>query len=121
VLLDKFAEHIGIKTQPEWYLVSSSKISSIATSTLFKNGVRLHTLLANVYPEYDWYPWMFETIPKYLWDEPQTRRKFLDWIAYELLHSKHEDLMHLSASQYHEHGTLIVFFYNQQFKVEKDC
>jgi hypothetical protein len=44
----------------------------------------LSSMLASVYPEYDWLPWRFERAPKGVWEEPGSVKKFMDWAANEL-------------------------------------
>jgi hypothetical protein len=41
-------------------------------------------LLANVYPDYNWLPWKFNTYPKTFWDDVKNQRKFMEWAANEL-------------------------------------
>jgi hypothetical protein len=37
--------------------------------------------LMDIYPEIDWLPWRFESLPKWFWFVEENRRKFFDYLA----------------------------------------
>jgi hypothetical protein len=41
-------------------------------------------LLANVYPDYQWLPWRFASVPKSIWEDQKIQRKFMDWAVTEM-------------------------------------
>jgi hypothetical protein len=43
-----------------------------------------HTLLSQVYPEYDWLPWLFVKTQPNFWKDKKNQRKFTDWAAKQL-------------------------------------
>lgn len=51
---------------------------------LKKYGYSPYNLLSAVYPEYDWLPWKFSSVPKLFWKDDRNVKQFLDWAAIEL-------------------------------------
>ena len=41
-------------------------------------------MLSQVYPDYEWLPWKFDTVPRNFWLDVNNQRKFLEWAGKEL-------------------------------------
>lgn len=50
---------------------------------LSKYDNSLHKALSSLYPDHDWLPWAFESVPRGFWDILENQKKFLDWFAKE--------------------------------------
>lgn len=40
--------------------------------------------LANLYPNIEWKPWLFTSVPAGYWDDPQNQNNFIQWLSMEL-------------------------------------
>ena len=40
--------------------------------------------LFSAYPEYDWLPWKFGSVPKHFWENAKNQRNFVEWAGKEL-------------------------------------
>ena len=38
-------------------------------------------LLSATYPEYEWLPWKFSTVPRNFWSHKEHVKEFLDWAS----------------------------------------
>jgi hypothetical protein len=57
-----------------------------------------------VYPEYNWKPWLFGTVPKGYWKDDKNQRQFFFWLA-EILNIEHpEDLCLLQRHHFENYG-----------------
>jgi hypothetical protein len=63
--LDSIAEELGIETQEDWYLVSIQQVKKLRD----KHNYCLYSTLQEIYPEYEWSPWMFRVTPKGAWKD----------------------------------------------------
>lgn len=68
-------------------------------------------LLSEVYPEYDWKPWMFKHSPVNYWNDEKHQREFLDFAAKKLEIKKWEDWYSCNMSTVCELGGKALFLY----------
>ena len=82
---------------------SIKTISKIGGSWVLKliYDSSLFLALKDVYPEYDWMPWKFNSgANKRFWKETENRKKFFDWIGKELKIEKMEDWSKIDFFQF---------------------
>src|SRR5438128_464072 len=72
------------------------------------------TMLRHFYPQHEWLPWKFASVPKGFWDHKSNRRQFFDWLGKELHCSKMEDWYKLKQEQIYNNGGagLLIHKYN---------
>ena len=56
------------------------------------------TLLLSIYPNYDWLPWKFNSLPKGYWNNKENQLKFTNWISKQLNIKSIEDWYNITAS-----------------------
>jgi len=44
-----------------------------------------------LYPKYPWKEWLFPRVPKGFWDQPENRRRYMDWLGEQLGFHRPED------------------------------
>ena len=64
--------------------------------TVFQ-GRHLSSVLAEVYPDFDWKPWKFSRIPKSVWENKTVHREFMDSVAKELKIKDKSDWYNVNA------------------------
>jgi hypothetical protein len=85
IYFDWIAEKLGIEEQSEWYNVSPHVLEHHGARLLLQQyHHNLAQVLQSVYPEYDWYPWLFLRAPTNYWISLENQRKFCDWLAVQL-------------------------------------
>ncbi len=61
-----------------------------------KYGNSPSKVIMSIYPEQNWLPWKFSSVPWGFWDDVKNQRIFLDWVKTELGYQKMEDFYNLS-------------------------
>jgi len=80
-------EVLNIKKVPtDWYRVKSTIVISQhgGIGFLHHYGNSLRRALADLYPDQDWYPWLFEGTGSYFWTSRENRLRFLEWLSHRL-------------------------------------
>jgi len=96
------SERLGVRERSDWYRVTAAEVAAHQGAYLITRTYRnsLYALLRHVYPDYDWLPWLFATVPNGFWLERAHRQRYVLWLQDHLgLASAHE----LSAAQLEQH------------------
>lgn len=65
-LMDWFGVQLGIGVQSDWYSVSGKEIKNLGGENILKyHNSSLFQSLQSVYPEYEWDPTLFHSLPKH--------------------------------------------------------
>lgn len=103
--LDWYAEQAGIQEWEQWYAASYLKVKKRGGATLlglYNNSVS--TLIQTVYSQHDWKPWKFQGgVPRGYWDDTETHRLYLDWLAGELGYTKWQDWYDITLKKIHKY------------------
>ncbi len=59
-------------------------VESFGASILHKYNYSLSTLFAAVYPEFNWEPWRFKINARRIWENDETKKKFVEWAGKKL-------------------------------------
>jgi hypothetical protein len=104
--LDAVGEKIGIKDGDLslWYSIAYADAVKHGFAELLRKYDSLYDLLRNIYPDYDWMPWRFATIPKGASDDPEVMSKALKFVEKELKMTQPEDWYRVSVSQLSQIG-----------------
>jgi len=84
---DALASLLGVKTPDQWYSVEFDKIteknvpSDILLSKINQSPI---TTLQIAYPEHQFIPWKFKTVPKLFWKQPNNLSALMNWISDQL-------------------------------------
>jgi hypothetical protein len=80
---DWLFKELEMDDMEDWYSVESKDINERGgtgfLSTYYSDSPS--SALMTVYPEYDWQPWRFRTVPNNYWNCMEHQRNYLDWIA----------------------------------------
>lgn len=77
---DWLAERIGIEHYEQWY-DAKHIIEENHRGLLNHYKGSLLTALEAIFPEFEWFAWLFPSAPVGYWDELEHQKKFIDWIA----------------------------------------
>jgi hypothetical protein len=126
-------EILGVRTKEDWYSHSGATVAKhggtkipILTHvlhfmlTLEKNGLLVHgegrgmmkdfkgnlyETLKSVYPDHEWIPWKFSTVPNKFWMDKHTHKLYFDWLEKQLGITKKSDWYSVGHDQVHKnHG-----------------
>lgn len=100
-MMDHVAERLGIETQEDWYGVSGRQVAAVGAGGLLSLhfSSSLPKALQTLYPEYDWKPFLFSSVPY-----RKNKRKLFDWIAEQLQIETQHDWYTVTASQVAKFG-----------------
>ena len=76
--LDWLASLLQIKEYKDWYKIDSKTIKSHNGNALLKiYNDSPSKLISNVYPNYEWLPWKFNSVPNKYWDNINNQQLFM--------------------------------------------
>ncbi len=86
----------------DWYNIKAEYMARLGVSTTSNNdrpilsfyNFSLLKALRSVYPEHDWHPWMFHSVPHNYWQDDsglQNQRDYVKWLGNEIGIRKHEE------------------------------
>jgi hypothetical protein len=83
-LFDHLAEELGIQTQSDWYTVKLQELHNRRMSSLIPHFDHLYKELDTAYPEFLWYPWLFQQPNPGYKSSLKNQRDFFEYVADEL-------------------------------------
>jgi hypothetical protein len=103
--LEKLAHKLSIECPEQWYLIELHQLSANEAQEIkIKFGSLFHCLW-NVYPEYEWLPWSFTSVPMGFWNYIENQKCFIEWLLVKLQkRNTLEDLYSLTSKDIIEHG-----------------
>jgi hypothetical protein len=102
---DWLAEQLGVETYEDWYKMKGKDVSEHgAWAVLVQFNGSLHTALSAVYPEYDWYPWLFPQNTKLFWEREGAVYEFFQWLSNHLGLVSLEDWYRVSTNTVKKNG-----------------
>ena len=74
----------------------------------------IQKLIKDIYPEYDWKPWLFSCVPQNYWKDKANHKLFFNWLGEELGYTKPEDwyLIEARVIKKNNGGGLLGDYYN---------
>ncbi|MBL8872721.1 MAG: hypothetical protein JNK90_23280 [Planctomycetaceae bacterium] len=77
---------LGFKKIDDWYELKRVHFIQNCGETLLTlyYDHDLFKPLAELFPGYEFYPWMFDRVPDGYWDKPENCRTYLEWLAEQL-------------------------------------
>jgi len=78
-------KQLGYNSPEDWYQITRKNFAENKGAGLLVHGYSSHLIRGpmELYPEYDWKPWLCKITPRTFFAEIENRRRFLDWIAEE--------------------------------------
>ena len=113
------SERLNIKNMEDWYKVSLKDITNCGGSTLVNMYESHIKLIENVYPNYNWLPWKFNSVPNGYWEDRNNVIKYMNWLSNELHVNKYEDWYNVKYEDIvNNHGISILSqFQNSHIKL----
>lgn len=65
----------------------------------------------DAYPEYSWYPWLFEKSTRGFWKKTAHHRMYIDWLAEQLGMEYQEDLYRLRIEDFQIDGQSVLLYH----------
>ncbi len=107
LVLEDIAQQLEIGSDmSRWYNITASDVTSKSGGTSLLNryeGSLLKTL-QSLYPDYEWYPWLFAKIPKTYWSDVKNVKKYIEWLAIKLGMEKLDEWYNVSFAQIESTG-----------------
>jgi hypothetical protein len=55
------------------------------------------------FPQYEWHDWLFNMVPKHIWRDMKTRRKYMKWLGGQLGYQRANDWYDIRIEDFKEH------------------
>jgi very-short-patch-repair endonuclease len=84
---------LGYKNMEDWYNLSNQLVFDNYGCGLLSGYYNLscHKLLENVYSDYKWLQWKFNSVPNNFWKDLNNHKLYLEWLFEELGYNSMED------------------------------
>ena len=106
---------LGYRQPGDWYSVRKRDFYRHHGGGLLANyfADSPQQALHELYPDFDFKPWLFHSVPQNFWREPMHRLEFIDWLAAQLNVTSPEDWERVRSEDFHAHGGggLLTFYY----------
>ncbi len=81
---ERIAKRLHVNRMEDWYRVRATDVIGLGKHPLEMYDGSLYKALATVYPEEEWLPWKFDTVPLGFWKHKDNHRKYFDWVSKQL-------------------------------------
>jgi hypothetical protein len=82
--LNWVAEKLQICKPTDWYQVTQKQLMNLGSLILDKHCNSISNILEKAYPNYNWKPWKFVSIPSGYWNSLDNRIRYVEWVASKL-------------------------------------
>jgi len=106
---------LNYKTMEHWYKIHQNDIiNNYGSGVLSKYyGGSPNKLIQNIYPEYEWKPWLFNKTECNYWDKKENIKKFAIWLGKTLNYETMEDWYKITGNNIADNGaTQLLHIYN---------
>ncbi len=89
---------LRIREPEDWYQVTHKTLSWLgSTGILYWYDRSIRVMIQDYVPWYDFKEWLFTMAPRGFWNQPENRRRYLEWLADRLGFKEPEDWYLLSG------------------------
>lgn len=81
---ESLATRLKVQRQEDWYQIAVELVRECDGTTILSSNKNLFNALQISYPEFEWYPWLFLHTAHNVWNEKETQRRCVDWLAEKL-------------------------------------
>ncbi len=101
---------IGYRRPSDWYQVTAKDFPKHSGGAiLFASGMRVHELVAELYSNRTWHPWLFAQLEHNYWKDLAHRVAYLKWLGKRLGYRRPTDWFGIKRSDFAQnHGYVIV-------------
>eukprot|EP01118_Nematostelium_gracile_P010561 TRINITY_DN3656_c0_g1_i6.p1 TRINITY_DN3656_c0_g1~~TRINITY_DN3656_c0_g1_i6.p1 ORF type:complete len:404 (+),score=92.95 TRINITY_DN3656_c0_g1_i6:77-1288(+) len=119
----KLGKELGYKSMEDWYQITQNDLYRQNLGGLLTkyNGSPSQFVKA-MFPEHQFYPWKFSSIPKGCWEDKENRIAYMKWLMQELNMKKVDDLYSITVDTLQKnHGLgLYSHFHNSKTRLLED-
>ena len=122
--MDWLGQELGYSKMEDWYkLTKQLIIKNYGGRLLDKYNDSPYKLLKDVFPNYDWKFWMFDSTYLGAWNDKKNIVKYMNWLEKKLGYTKMENWFKLTHQLIHDNygGGLLISKYNgSSYQLLKD-
>jgi hypothetical protein len=103
VYMDWLYKELKYEKMEDWYNLSNQLVFDYYGCGLLSGYYNLsfHKLLKNVYSEYKWLQWKFNSVPNNYWEDKDNHKLYTEWLFKELEYKNMEDWYNISQDIIH--------------------
>src|SRR5690606_37908352 len=84
----------------DWYKVTALDLKELGGNSLLElYDNSLLKLLEHMYPDFRWYPWLFDKVPVGYWDVPRNVINYVIWLCEQLCIENPHQISSISRTQ----------------------
>lgn len=110
--LEWVGKQLGVSHLDDWYKFASSEVRKRAPFISTYHRSSLYEALKNLFPEHNWNPSRFKTVPKGHWSEVEAQREHLNKVGKELGVTKLDDWYKFTSVEFRKRALFINKYYN---------
>ena len=116
VYFDSIARELRIKSPHDWYKIAKVDVLHKGAFGIVRRyyGGSLMRALVEVYADYEWQLWRFESPPRSYWEDPLKHRQYFDWFAQEFKIEAPTDWFRVTTTEVETSGGGGLLFQFQQ-------
>ena len=92
-------QRLNFKEPSDWYRITMDDFYVNFGGSLQVYVPSIIELTKELYPKYEWHPWRFKIAPSGTWINPETHRKFLEWVAVQRSNEDFTDWYSISGEE----------------------
>lgn len=97
--LNWLGTRLGFKRLEDWYQVRRDDFKQNSGSGFLKRFKKPYFGLKIAFPDYEWLPWCFKTLPDGFWDNESNLQWYLQWLGEQLNFRSSTDWIGISTKQ----------------------
>jgi hypothetical protein len=98
-------QQLGVRHRQDWYQITTDDFKKHAGGGLLHHwsdsAIRA---VQDIYRDYDWKEWMFQTAPRRFWHDVRNHRLFMEWLEKRLGIREPSDWYRVTNQDFREHG-----------------
>ncbi len=98
-------EQLGYQADDDWYQLTARDFAHYHGEELLRDYYRdsLLAALQECFPGHGWHEWLFEIVPQSLWDDPDNRRRYMQWLGEQRGYRTTDDWYQLTEQDFRQH------------------
>jgi len=95
------ADRLHVIQKEDWYHITLRKLEKLrgAGGLLFRYKGSLQRALFDLYPEYNWKPWLFVQVSSGFYENDTNSKNYIQWLAFQLNIKRMDDWYNVSRVQ----------------------
>jgi hypothetical protein len=116
-------EKLGCSGPEDWYGVLQGDFeANYGNGCMKRYGCCPTTAVMDLFPDYPWLEWRFARVPAGFWDQPENRRRYIEWLGKKLGFRRTEDWLRVRRRDFKEnYGGGLLAMYPSCLDVVRSC